>query len=142
MYSPEQIVPHQLLADRFSRWGTHWPDMPSYRLIRGTTAKAQACTFLTVLAPHALESPPPSIEPLAIKGVLGVRIYAGDREEWVLHRLDRRARLPEVDADARTCIVRRVQGRTIAAAMRDGTYLTCDGLTLAGNGSGLAGIRL
>jgi len=44
----------QQLTHRFSPWGTHWPDIPSHRLIYSTSQPERECSVLTILAPSAL----------------------------------------------------------------------------------------
>lgn len=133
------------LVHAFGAWGTAWPDRPSYRLIRSTLEPAAECLFLTVLAPHAIESSPPTIVPIRIEGGLGVRVIAGQAEEIVLCGNNNSSRSisgdGEMETDARIAVLRRYEGRLIGQAMLGGTFLAAKGETarLQGDGRQLTG---
>ncbi len=112
------------LGHRFQQWGTHWPHIPSYRLIRSTAQPVDKCEFLTVLAPHPVESPAPVIAPVEVEGAQGVRIFRDDREELVLcSPPGGTVAIPGVETDARMIVLRRESGELIGAAMWGGTQL-------------------
>ncbi len=114
----------QPLAHRFSSWGTHWPHIPSYRLIRSTTAPARECAFVTVLAPHALADPAPRVEALDLAGWFGARIATPAEQMVVAWRLVADAApLPGIETDARAVALRWMGGRLSGAAMLGGRRL-------------------
>ena len=118
---------NQPLVHKFSMWGTHWPEIPSYRLIVSTAQPTETCTFLTVLAPYAKEAPATKIERIHVKGCLGVRVNTNDGEEYVFVRVsDEAGKIPQVETDARAVILRCVDGQLIGTALLDCQRMTSD----------------
>ncbi|MBI2193306.1 MAG: heparinase II/III family protein [Planctomycetes bacterium] len=125
-------------------WGTHWPEIPSYRLIRSTAQPVPACTFLTLLIPQRLEDILPRVEVLRLPGWLAARVSVGDAHEEVFWRRESGAELlPGVDSDARAMVIRRRGGILAGAALFEGTFLRLEGEgeILRAPSPGLYGIR-
>jgi len=116
------------LTHEIKDWGTHWRHIPSYRLIRGTAARARRCTFVTALVPHPLSVAAPTIESLDLAGAIGIRIRTGDAEDLFVCGLGKRS-LAEagLGTDARMMALRSVSGRPIGAAILDGSRLSLEG---------------
>lgn len=130
------------LGHRFQKWGTSWDHIPSYRLIRSTAEPVGKCEFLTVLAPHPVESSAPDIAPVEVEGAQGVRISRGDREALVLcGRPGATVAITGVETDARMIVLSRDGGELIGAAMWGGTRLALvkEGEILTAGQPGLVG---
>jgi hypothetical protein len=116
------------LNHSFKNWGTTWPNIPSYRLIRSTTEKVDSATFMTALIPQAKEQSLPVIERLEIEGGLGVRITCGGQQGLVVFQIQQKQIvLNEIASDAKIFTLNTVQGEASAVAMLDGTTLDLSG---------------
>ena len=129
------------LTTSLKNWGTHWPEIPSYRLIRATAQTTERCTFLTVLAPSSVETPPATVEVLQ-GGGLGVRVMQATQQATVAVRTG--TGMPDmggVESDAQVVALNRVNQRLRSAAMLDGTFLRTmdDGELLRADAPGLSG---
>ncbi len=110
-------------------WGTHWPDIPSYRLARATAEPALCCRFLTALAPYRAGEPEPEVGRLTLAGSLGFRVRAGDDEALAVFRVAPDGQMPSgVRTDARAVVARWSAGRLTGAAVWGGAWLDVEGV--------------
>jgi hypothetical protein len=125
----------------FKNWGTTWPDVPSYRLIRRTEGPVDRVTFMTVLVPQPKERPLPAIEPLRTREGLGVRIQCEEQNAIVIFQnQQQQVSIDEMSSDARIAAVNLVHESPRAAVMLDGTTFRLQGQEiLEGDGAGLLG---
>lgn len=122
-------------------WFSAWPNLRPSRLVASTAARETACSFLTVLAPCAVEARPASIEPIRVEGGLGVRVVWGGHDDSVYCRGSVAGLAAEgVESDARMAVVRRRAGRLAGLALLDGTYLAVPGGKLELARPGFAGM--
>ena len=129
------------VSHSFKNWGTTWPDVPSYRLIRSTEGPVDKVTFMTVLIPQPNERPLPAIEPLRTGDGLGVRIRCEEQNAIVVFQnRQQQVSIDEISSDARIAAVNLFHDCPRSAAMLDGTTFKLRGKEiLEGDGDGLLG---
>lgn len=119
------------LVHKTEPWFSSLPNIQPCRLIVATAARETSCSFLTVLAPHAMGMPPPTIHKLAVDHGLGIRIAGEEWEDIVCcspHGISNAS--IGVKSDARMVVLRHRQGSLNGMAMLDGTSLIKDNIEL------------
>ena len=126
-----------------SGWGTHWPEIPAYRVVVATNAPAARFRGLTVLAAAGRDQPQPSLSVIGDRADLqAVSIARGERRDLVL--FGDGPRIGTVDCGesmleiaGRAAVIRLLDGRPVGCAARAASHLTWNGRALAAAGPGI-----
>ena len=129
-------VADQAVATETSLWGTHWPTVPSYRLLRRLPA-ARRAVLLTALAAAPAAGPPPAVETASGPGWIGARVRWVDGEGVHHDELCFRRTTEGADelrhgafgivTDAAAAVVRRTADRVCGAMVLGGSHLSVEG---------------
>ena len=113
--------PHTATA---SGWGTHWPEIPAYRVVVATAAPAARFRGLTVLAAAGRDQAPPRLDPIGDRnGLQAVSVTRGERRDLIL--FGDGPRIGTVSCDGS---VLEVGGRAAVVRLRGGEPLGCAAL--------------
>ena len=128
-------VADHAVATETSLWGTHWPTVPSYRLLRRLPA-ARRAVLLTALAAAPAAGPPPAVETASGPGWIGARVRWVDGEgvhhdELCFRRTTEGEDEPRygcfgIVTDAEAAVVRRTADRFGGAMVLGGSYLSVE----------------
>ena len=129
-------VADHAVATETSLWGTHWPTVPSYRLLRRLPA-ARRAVLLTALAAAPAAGPPPAVETASGPGWIGARVRWVDGEgvhhdELCFRRTTQGEGEPRhgcfgIVTDAEAAVVRRTADRFGGAMLLGGSHLSVEG---------------
>ena len=147
-------VADHAVATETSLWGTHWPTVPSYRLLRRLPA-ARRAVLLTALAAAPAAGPPPAVETASGPDWIGARVRWVDGEgvhhdELAFRRTTQGEGEPRhgcfgIVTDAEAAVVRRTADRFGGAMVLGGSHLSVEGrdVTLPAErpGTALRGVR-
>ena len=126
-----------------SGWGTHWPEIPAYRVVVATASPAARFRGLTVLAAAGRDQAQPRLDAIGDRNDLqAVSVTRGDRRDLILFGDGPRIGTVSCDESVlevggRAAVVRlRVHGPLGCAALAS-TGVAWNGRTLCDNAPGL-----
>jgi hypothetical protein len=111
------------LTSAVSNWSTHWPEIPSYRLVWATEWPVKTARFVTVLAPWPVGGPELHVTPIREGDLLGFEIQAGARTETFVTASRGGLEWQGLSTDGRALVARQQGGGVVAAASLTGAQI-------------------
>jgi len=118
------------LTSKVSNWGTHWPQIPSYRLVWATKGRATSARFLSAIVAWEASAAQPRVTAITEPGLLGFEVCRGKLTESAVMSASRGVCWKDVSTDARAVVARGREGTVVGAAVLEGSHAVIGGRRL------------